>query len=89
MFLVVCAFRYVPLVSDPKSDNILCSENSVIFQVSNFQYIGLAVALSTAAPFRRPIYTNCKCKFYVLCVKVTNKNKNSFCACATVCLEHV
>ncbi len=52
--------RYVPLVPDSHSDNVLCSENSVIFQVSNFQYIAIAVALSTAAPFRKPLYTNCK-----------------------------
>lgn len=50
--------RYVPLNPDPTSSNIRCSENSVVFQVSIFQYVALAVALSTAAPYRKPLYTN-------------------------------
>lgn len=50
--------RYVPLNPDPTSLNIWCSENSVVFQISIFQYIALAVALSTAAPYRKPLYTN-------------------------------
>lgn len=50
--------RYVPLDPNPSSDNILCSENAVVFQISIFQYIALAVFLSTAAPYRKPLYTN-------------------------------
>ncbi|XP_064384739.1 polyamine-transporting ATPase 13A3-like isoform X2 [Halichondria panicea] len=49
---------YVPLIPDPESDNINSQENSVIFQFANFQYLGLSVALSTGAPFRRPLFTN-------------------------------
>lgn len=52
--------RYVPLVPDPNADNIKSQENTVIFQFTNFQYLGLSIALSTAAPFRRPLFTNCK-----------------------------
>jgi hypothetical protein len=43
---------------DPESRNIRCSENTVLFQISIFQYVALAVALSTAAPYRKPLYTN-------------------------------
>ena len=31
-----------------------------MFTVSVFQYVGLVVALSTAAPYRRPLFTNCE-----------------------------
>jgi magnesium-transporting ATPase (P-type) len=49
---------YQPLHPDPESGNIESSENSVLFQISIFQYVALAVALSTAAPYRNPLYTN-------------------------------
>ena len=52
--------RYKPLIPDPEGDNIVCSENTVVFTVSVFQYVGLVVALSTAAPYRRPLFTNCE-----------------------------
>ena len=52
--------RYQPLIPDPEGDNIVCSENTVVFTVSIFQYVGLVVALSTAAPYRRPLFTNCE-----------------------------
>ncbi|XP_064387649.1 polyamine-transporting ATPase 13A3-like isoform X2 [Halichondria panicea] len=49
---------YVPLTPDPNSQNIVSKENTVIFQLANFQYLGLSIALSVAAPFRKPILTN-------------------------------
>jgi len=58
---------YVPLHPDPDGDNIVCSENTVVFLVSIFQYIGLAVALSTAAPYRKPLFTN---YWFMLCLAI-------------------
>ncbi len=49
------ACRYVPLTPDPNSQNIVSEENTVIFQLANFQYLGLSIAMSVAAPFRKPI----------------------------------
>lgn len=49
---------YVPFVPDPNGENISCPENTVIFTASIFQYIVLVIAFSTAAPYRKPIYTN-------------------------------
>lgn len=58
---------YVPLVPNINSENIVCSENTAIFVVSTFQYVGLAVALSTGAPYRRPLFTN---YWFMLCLVV-------------------
>lgn len=67
LFYLQAQSWYQPLLPDPESENILCSENTVIFQISIFQYVGLAVALSTAAPFRRPLFTN---YLFVACLLV-------------------
>ena len=56
----MCPYRYDPLVPDPEETNVLSSESTVVFTISIFQYVGLAVALSTAAPYRRALYTNCE-----------------------------
>ncbi len=60
MHITVLSTRYVPLKPSPTASNIQCTENTVVFQLSIFQYVGLAVALSTAAPYRKPLFTNCK-----------------------------
>ncbi|XP_078697010.1 polyamine-transporting ATPase 13A3-like isoform X3 [Branchiostoma floridae x Branchiostoma belcheri] len=49
---------FVPLKPDPKSDNILCYETTVVFSVSSYLYIILAAAFSKGRPYRRPLYTN-------------------------------
>jgi cation-transporting ATPase 13A3/4/5 len=33
-------------------------ENTAVFWVSSFQYLGTVVAFSVSRPFRRPLYTN-------------------------------
>jgi hypothetical protein len=42
----------------PAPDNLPNYENTVVFSLSSFQYLILAVAVSKGAPFRRPVYTN-------------------------------
>ena len=51
------------MVPDADGENIVSSVNTTVFQISIYQYIGLVVALSTAAPFRKSFLTNCK--FYL------------------------
>ncbi len=60
MHRTVTPTGYVPLKPNPTASNIQCAENTVVFQLSVFQYVGLAVALSTVAPYRKPLFTNCK-----------------------------
>lgn len=51
--------RFVPLNRTvPAPDNLPNYENTVVFSLSSFQYLILAVAMSKGAPFRRPLYTN-------------------------------
>jgi len=47
---------------DGEDDVIPCTPNSVIFLISNFQYLITAIAFSISKPFRKPIYSN-----YLLC----------------------
>lgn len=58
LFPICC--RYVLEVPEADSDNIVRDETTTIFLISIYQYIGLVVALSTAAPFRKSFLTNCK-----------------------------
>lgn len=52
------SFRFQPLVPDPDSDNIWSYENAAMFLFSNFQYLTLALVLSSGPPYRQPTYCN-------------------------------
>ena len=45
-------------IDNPDEEKIVCWETTVIFIVSGFQYISVALAFSRGKPFRRPWYTN-------------------------------
>uniref|UniRef100_A0A8C3SEC1 Polyamine-transporting ATPase 13A2 n=1 Tax=Chelydra serpentina TaxID=8475 RepID=A0A8C3SEC1_CHESE len=58
-FITVSQSWYVPLnstVSAPQ--NLPNYENTVVFCISGFQYLTLAIAMSKGYPFREPLYTN-------------------------------
>uniref|UniRef100_A0A452GXB0 P-type ATPase A domain-containing protein n=1 Tax=Gopherus agassizii TaxID=38772 RepID=A0A452GXB0_9SAUR len=58
-FITVSQSWYIPLnstVSAPQ--NLPNYENTVVFCISGFQYLILAVAMSKGYPFREPLYTN-------------------------------
>ncbi|XP_003783912.1 cation-transporting ATPase 13A2 [Otolemur garnettii] len=58
-FLTVAQPWFVPLNRTiPAPDNLPNYENTVVFSLSSFQYLILAVAMSKGPPFRRPLYTN-------------------------------
>lgn len=51
--------RYVPLNSTVTApENLPNYENTVVFCISGFQYLILAVAMSKGHPFRKPLYSN-------------------------------
>ncbi|XP_042334293.1 polyamine-transporting ATPase 13A2 isoform X2 [Sceloporus undulatus] len=58
-FITVAQPWYVPLNSTVTApQNLPNYENTVVFCVSGFQYLTLAVVLSKGYPFRKPLYTN-------------------------------
>ncbi|XP_014425072.2 polyamine-transporting ATPase 13A2 isoform X2 [Pelodiscus sinensis] len=58
-FITVSQSWYVPLNSTVTApQNLPNYENTVVFCVSGFQYLILAVAMSKGYPFREPLYTN-------------------------------
>ncbi|NWR50549.1 AT132 ATPase, partial [Regulus satrapa] len=58
-FVTVSQSWYVPLNSTVTApQNLPNYENTVLFCVSGFQYLILAVAMSKGYPFREPLYTN-------------------------------
>uniref|UniRef100_A0A8C8RR02 ATPase cation transporting 13A2 n=1 Tax=Pelusios castaneus TaxID=367368 RepID=A0A8C8RR02_9SAUR len=58
-FITVSQSWYVPLNSTVTApQNLPNYENTVVFCISGFQYLILAVAMSKGYPFREPLYTN-------------------------------
>ncbi|NXG39999.1 AT132 ATPase, partial [Dromaius novaehollandiae] len=58
-FITVSQSWYVPLNStETAPQNLPNYENTVLFCVTGFQYLILAVAMSKGYPFREPLYTN-------------------------------
>ncbi|KAF1419011.1 Cation-transporting ATPase 13A2, partial [Spheniscus humboldti] len=58
-FIVTSQSWYVPLNSTVTApQNLPNYENTVLFCVTGFQYLILAIAMSKGYPFREPLYTN-------------------------------
>ncbi|KAM6241044.1 polyamine-transporting ATPase 13A2 isoform 2-T4 [Porphyrio hochstetteri] len=58
-FITVSQSWYVPLNSTVTApQNLPNYENTVLFCITGFQYLVLAVAMSKGYPFREPLYTN-------------------------------
>ncbi|XP_063001500.1 polyamine-transporting ATPase 13A2 isoform X2 [Elgaria multicarinata webbii] len=58
-FITISQQWYIPLNSTVTApQNIPNYENTVVFCISGFQYLSLAVAMSKGYPFLKPLYTN-------------------------------
>ncbi|KAG9288647.1 hypothetical protein G9A89_006748 [Geosiphon pyriformis] len=57
-FLVRRQPWYIPPEFDPDAKNVECFENTVLFLLSCFQYIVIAVVFSVGPPYRKPMTTN-------------------------------
>ncbi|KAH8547645.1 hypothetical protein BGW37DRAFT_230305 [Umbelopsis sp. PMI_123] len=49
---------YSPPDYDPDGENIECFENTVLFLLSCYQYILIAVVFSVGPPYRQPVWSN-------------------------------
>lgn len=77
MFHVVTLFPWFVPHDYEKKRSYACHSNYVVFAVSMFQYITMAVVFSHGAPYRKPIYTN---HFLVVSLAITTV----FCTYLTV-----
>lgn len=50
--------RYIPPIVDPDNPEIRNSDNTVLFLVSCYQYIMIAIILSVGPPYRQPMVQN-------------------------------
>ncbi|KAJ7306345.1 hypothetical protein JRQ81_009687 [Phrynocephalus forsythii] len=58
-FITISQAWFIPLNSTVTAPHNLPNyENTVLFCISGFQYLTLAVAMSKGHPFRKPLYTN-------------------------------
>jgi cation-transporting P-type ATPase 13A2 len=51
--------RYIPPIVDPENPEIKNSDNTVLFLMSCYQYIMIALILSVGPPYREPMLQNC------------------------------
>jgi cation-transporting P-type ATPase 13A2 len=51
--------RYIPPIVDPENPEIKNSDNTVLFLMSCYQYIMIALILSVGPPYREPMVQNC------------------------------
>jgi cation-transporting ATPase 13A3/4/5 len=50
--------RYIPPIVDPENPEIKNSDNTVLFLMSCYQYIMIALILSVGPPYREPMLQN-------------------------------
>ena len=50
--------RYIPPIVDPDNPEIRNSDNTVLFLISCYQYIMIAIILSVGPPYREPMIQN-------------------------------
>ena len=56
--MIVIDNRYIPPIVDPDNPEIKNSDNTVLFLMSCYQYIMIALILSVGPPYREPMLQN-------------------------------